>query len=572
MQSLLIILGIFYLIPLFRLICVVTREIIPFSRKRLKNQETSEEKNSIWVHWRRFVRFIANIEYVVFPFRSFFVGVPTWIACVGLGSFYAFNPPDAEGIRFFIILIAYSWLVLWSNKQKVTTDLKILEYLRCYPQMHPTDFFSMYKHELAFGGVDFTSNHRPRDLLPNECNFRRNKRAIQSVFYLVQCLFESAVIAHICLSGLKHIGQRYVFEVADAIGSIWGKRALQISQNSFAIKGSEKLNGKKGKFIFIFNHKSSFDFVLTFLAFSQISVNNRPVRPRFIVARDHFKDNPLAYRFFGIGKVCEAIDMVFIARKNREQSILDLKQAARFIVEKGIDIAVYPQGTRAVGNYDRALKRRDAGYYTTISKKDLTSDLAHLKKGTSYLILDTLKELQKRNTDENLHLVFVGIKGAATTFPKDKYKIQTENDIEFEIGQVVTMSPAVLDRVFATSATIEEHRENQAMFVNDINHLIDENLANVLQIRDTLTQRYLTELKGQFRYPQDKIDAITEYLKIFSQKGDVIYQILDRIYSLPISDWNGYLSQLSQLLLEQSDLERLIVLLREVSEELVQRK
>lgn len=538
------ILALIYLIPTIHWILAGVRKIFPRFGKAKPN---------------RFLDWVSNIEYTVLPFRHYFVGFPIILSVIYFAVLILQNSHDSDRVWFFVVLVFYAHLVIWIARRKVITDLKMAEYLRCFPHIHPDFFFLKYKRELALGGGDFGLKSAPTLLHTNEVDFKSGHRPIHKISLLFKGIFDSAYLAHFSLNVVKYIGKRYAFEVFDSVASLWGKRVLQISKNAFSITGQEKLAGKKGKFILIFNHKSSFDFALTHLAFSQIRVDGRHMRPRFILAKDHFKDNRILHDVLGIGKICEAVDMVFIARKDRQKSIEDLKKAARFLIDKNIDLAIYPQGTRAEGNVDRAFKRRDAGYYTTFTKHDLISPLAHIRKGTSYLVLDVLQELQQSGKTIDLNLVFVGIKGAATTFPKDHFKIQTENNVDFIIGDVVTLSPSALTDSFKDSKEFLDH----------INHLIDDKLKTILGIHEALEQRYLTELKGQFRFDQDKIDAVASSLHSFSQKSDRVYHILDRIYSLPLVQWNSHLSQLSQLLLERSDETRLEALLKQVSEELL---
>jgi len=384
-------------------------------------------------------------------------------------------------------------------------------------------------------------------------------------------VIDTNYMAHICLSALKKVGPQYVSDIFDNAGSMWGKRILQLVQGQLIIKGTEKLRGKNGKFILIFNHKSSLDFVLTFFALSQIRVNDRFLRPRFIIAQDHFKDNKLIYNLLAVGRVCEAVNMVFISRKNRKESFENLKQAAKTIIQKDIDVAIYPQGTRAKGNYDRALKRRDSGYYTTIRQRDLSSELAHIKKGTGYLVWESLLALNQSEKPEDLNLVFIGIRGAGITLPKGSLKVQTESEIEFTVGHVETISPSFIEEL-QQNMNEEELEQYRKKFLQEINHLIHNHLKEVLGHNQMLTQRYLTELKGQFRYDVDKISAIETTIVENGHHDDQVFQILDCVYSLPIPQWNGYLSQLSQLLLEKTDTSRLNILLEEVAEELIKSK
>jgi len=118
----------------------------------------------------------------------------------------------------------------------------------------------------------------------------------------------------------------------------------------------------------------------------------------------------------------------------------------------------------------------------------------------------------------------------------------------------------------------EEMIVQKKQFVRKMSYLINKKLVEVLDLRQHLLQRFLTEIRGQFRFDDEKITLIKDIVLKLSEEGDLVYQILDRIYSLPIPQWNCYLSQLSQLLLERTTEERLRTLLLEISEEFMKRK
>jgi len=561
--------ALFYVVPVIKLLHLFIRKILfipPYIYPSLKDGKIAPSKNLF--KWLIF--FIARIEYVIQPFRFFIIGFPVLIYFAYV-IYHSFKSGMILDVRWFFALLAFSIIILWTRQAKVSVNLRAAEFIRNYPLVHPEIFFSRYKMDLAYGCVDFFSSNNILEIMPNEADFTLSKRPDQRALIFLKGMVDTGYLAHICFDALKKLGKQYVFDVFDQVGSLWGKRILQLSHTRFVIKGAEKLEGKNGKFILVFNHKSSFDFILTFFALSQIKVNNRHLKPRFILAQDHFKDNWLVYNLMAVGKICEAVHMVTISRNNRKKSYENLKLAAKFIVEKDIAVAIYPQGTRAAGNYDRSLKRRDAGYYTTISKRDLTSDLAHIKKGTSYLIFDTLLELNRCANSQELNIVFIGIKGAGITFPKSSIKVQTESEIEFKVGDVVSLSPHLMEEL-SSSVDSEEFDHYKKKFLSEMNYLINNKLKEVLGHDQMLTQRYLTELKGQFRFDDDKIDAVKSSLLESCEETDGVYHILDRVYSLPTPQWNGYLSQLSQLLLEKSDQSRLQLLLEEVSGELLRAK
>jgi 1-acyl-sn-glycerol-3-phosphate acyltransferase len=563
MQNALLAIVIFlYLIPLGKLIWFVVRET--FGLK--KTQALSSEKKVL-----RFLHVLANIEYFIGLFRFYVVGIPVMLGCLAMGLMIILGLQPVT--TAFSVYMAFMLLIVWHQNKRVATDWRITQFIQTFPYVSPGDFFKKYAWELAFGGVDFLSCRSCTHVLPQEANFRKGERPQQKFSILIRCLVDTAYICHICLAGLKALGPSYLKEFVDNMGALWGRRLLELSQSLFRVTGLEQLQSMKGRSLLVFNHKSSFDFVLTYFALSSVLVNEeRVIKPRFILAKDHFKDNWLVYHLLGIGKVCEAIDMVFVSRKEKDINHASLKTAAQHIVGKDIDITIYPQGTRAPGNYDRALKRRDAGFYTTVRKKDVASSLAHIKKGTSYLVLEALTIMKAKGISEPLNLVFIGVNGTATILPKGSMRIQTETEVVFRVGDVVTLTTDILDEVFPEGSLPEENPVHCKKFVADMSFLISKKLVSVLDLEEQLTQRYLTELKGQFRFDHDKIEFIAKTIKEYNEDHDLVFQILDRIYSLPIPCWNGYLSQLSQLIQERTTEERLMTLLVEITEELVRTK
>ncbi|MBU0507036.1 MAG: 1-acyl-sn-glycerol-3-phosphate acyltransferase [bacterium] len=561
-NALLAIVIILYIVPLCKLIWFVVRET--FGLK--KTQALVCEKKGI-----RFLHVVATIEYFIQLLRFYLVGIPVMLGCLVMGFMIILGIHQVT--TTFCLYMAFVLLIVWHENKRTATDLRITKFIQEYPKVSPGNFFRKYAWELAFGGVDLRRCEQCTKIVPQEANFRKGERPKQKFSILIRALIDTAYICHICLAGLKALGPAYLNEFVDNMGALWGRRLLELSQSLFRVTGLEQLQGMKGRSLLVFNHKSSFDFVLTYFALSSVWINNeRLMKPRFILAKDHFKDNWFVYHLLGIGKVCEAIDMVFVSRKEKDTNHSCVKIAAQHIVEKDIDITIYPQGTRAPGNYDRALKRRDAGFYTTVRKKDVESSLAHIKKGTSYLILDALTMMKAKGITEPLNLVFIGVNGTATILPKGSIRIQTETEVVFRVGEVVTLTTDILEEVFPQGSLPEEDPLNCKKFVADMSFLISKKLVSVLDLEEQLTQRYLTELKGQFRFDHDKIEFIARTIKEYNEEHDLVFQILDRIYSLPIPCWNGYLSQLSQLIQERTTQDRLMTLLIEITEELVRTK
>lgn len=561
-----IFISVLYALPFLRLGLAVPRSIAAlFTRSRDASVPGSPEGL-----FHSVARGIAGCEYLVNPFRFFLVGVPLTllsgydVIAYFLRGSWPFSP------RTIAFTVGFAALNAVTLDLRRATDLRLAEFLREHPRIHPGDFFRLFKRDLAFGVRDLF-NHPTRDISLEDADFRAKGRPEQSFFRLAAGAFDTYYLTSIVIVAARKLGPAFGREVAEAVTILWGKRMLELSHNQLLVRGLERLDGKRGRFLLIFNHKSSLDFMICFFALSEVIVGHRPLRPRFIVAKDHFRDNVLIHRLIGLGLAIEVLGMVFVERKNRTRSFENLKQAARDIVEKDIDVAIYPQGTRAMGNFDRAGKRRDAGYYTTVSGKDPAKPLSHLKKGTAHLVLDTLVEMRERCPDEALHLVFIGIQGTASTLPRGSFKVQTENTVLFNVGDIVTLPAKLADDVVSRAASPDDipDEDRRQQFIERMNALIDGKLTDAMGLHDALKKRFLTDLKGAFRFEPDKIDAISRALDAAGRRSSGVYQIIDRIYSLPPAEWNGYLSQLCQLLQGRIEMEHFQPILQDVSEKLV---
>lgn len=553
----------FYLVPLFKIKVGVLR-FFPVLDKYFVYEKVPSS-------FKPFLKFLAIYEYYLYPFRRVIGGLSLWVlfAC---SVYHASLTPALEQMHVWEILFLAALLVLhyWTQIEKDRVNVRMMEYLRVRPNLHPEEFFDRYRRQLALSLGGLGNDLKEDYVSTKDADFRKHVRSDLKRSLVLKGLWDTIQIADICLSVLSRVGPRYLYENVDVMASMASKRLLQRCQASLEVHGTEKLEGLNGKFIFVFNHESSLDFMLSFFSLSEVTLNGRHPRPRFIVAKDHFKDNPIVYKFFGIGRVVEAMDMIFIDRKNRKKGHQNLKQAAQALVSKDVDLAIYPQGTRAPGTFDRAGKRRPAGYYTTVNKKAPHVDCSYIRKGTAYLLLDILLELYETQRQDDVFLVFVGVQGASVTLPKKHWRVQTETEISFQIGDVLKLNAEQIPEIFPEGFDSELTSARRREFVNKMTKVIDDRLKTTLGLHEKLSKRFVMDLRGQFRhYDQDKMSQIEEALRQAQAKDDQIFQILDRIYTLPSKEWNGYLSQLCQLLLGKPEPDRMTALLQEVTEKML---
>ena len=507
-------------------------------------------------------RAVGIFEYTIRPLRNFSVtpilGILFALSLlrgVAAGSLSGLAWP-LFGSLFFLLVTSYS------VQMEIKSSLKGAEFLRSNPSLHPQYFFDALFKLLGPLPYQLPSPSSLPSVSPEAVSFKRHKRARQSYWTLLPIIWDTARIAHICLRCFKFIGPEYTREIFDLMGSMWGKRVLQWIRAELTVTGAEKLKNLEGKILLILNHKSQLDFILTFFALSQARLaSGRGLHLRFIVAKDHFVDNVFVYEWIGVGKAIEAADMVFVERKKSEKGIADLSKAAEAAVSKEIDIVIFPQGTRALGDTDRSGKRRDAGYYTTVPPKDVDSDLGHLRKGTAYLAIDTLMEMNKTRAqggDSKLNLVFIAVQGTASALARHSLKLQTESEIAYKIGE-----PLVVDS--SLTEGVVKGDERYLELVQSLHTEIDMRLTQTLKINESLQHRFLVDLQGHFRFSPDRMKAMETSMAHLAENSSVVFQILDRIYTLPADRWNTHLSELAQLLLDGSSVDRFKVLRQEIT-------
>ena len=98
-----------------------------------------------------------------------------------------------------------------------------------------------------------------------------------------------------------------------------------------------------------FNHESIIDFCLLFATGARKTGDGRYLAPRFIAAKDHFKDNPILYSILGIGRAMERSGMIFVDRKTPGAGSKIIEESSQVIKELGVDVAIFPQGTPGTG-------------------------------------------------------------------------------------------------------------------------------------------------------------------------------------------------------------------------------
>ncbi|HSA60044.1 MAG TPA: lysophospholipid acyltransferase family protein [bacterium] len=499
--------------------------------------------------------FAGKAEYAFGHLRDYTVGV-YMMAAFGVDlTLMLFGSHETRAHRFLSMFYhgTFALLSIWTYKRHVAAGLQMTEFMRVNPLVHPQEFFEHYYRRIGPSNVPVPTR-AARTVNPTDISYHTGKPSRQSHWLLMKGFYDTAIFARSAYKALETIGREYGREVFDVMASLWGSRMLQIFQARMAVEGVEKFHNLSGKIVLVFNHKSHLDFVFNFFGLSSTHLaGGRRIRPRYMAAKDHFVDNKYVYSGLGIGKLIEANDMVFVDRKGKgKDAVLD---ACRKLVDKDIEIAMYPQGTRAVGNYGPEGERRDAGFYTTGTAKSLKENLGHLKKGCAFLAIDTLMAGRESGRNYPVHLVFIGIDGTANLVPKGSFKVQTEQTVKFTVGDILTLMPDEADGLEKPAGALAETPEQQKYLdlVDRLQNGINDGLVKALNLHEKLKSRFLREVREDGLIPKDQILIAGHKL----QQTPDAYLVLDRIYALPWEEQVVFLKELGRQLIAGEDLSLL---------------
>jgi 1-acyl-sn-glycerol-3-phosphate acyltransferase len=493
-------------------------------------------------------RLAGRIEYTFGHLRDYTVGVYMMAVFVFDLTMMIFGDPVSRSDLFPSLFYHgfFALLSLWSYRSHVAAGLQMTEFMRVNPHVHPQEFFENYYRRLGPSALPVPARAE-RSVNPTDISYLTGKNPKQGYWPLIHGFYDTAIFARSAYKALEVMGPEYGREVFDVMSSLWGSRMLELFKSRLVVEGDQKFNELSGKIILVFNHKSHLDFVFNFFALSKARrADGRNIRIRYIAAKDHFVDNKLVYSGLGVGKLIESNDMVFVDRKGKgKEAILD---ACQKLGEKEVEIAMYPQGTRAVGNEGANGKRLDAGYYTTGTANSLKRDLGHLKKGCAFLAIDAATAVRDRNIP--VHLVFIGIDGTATLVPKGSFKVQTEGTIRVTVGDHFTLNPEDVDGLEKPSEkageALTEGQKKYAALVDRIQVAIDQGLVKALGLHEKLRTRFLEEIKTGNLINRESLLVISHRLSQADRDGDSMpFIILDRIFALPISEQNLFLKDLA---------------------------
>ncbi|MCB1215151.1 MAG: 1-acyl-sn-glycerol-3-phosphate acyltransferase [Deltaproteobacteria bacterium] len=467
-----------------------------------------------------------------------------------LAAFYHLATIGLDYTLYLTLL--YFFLSLSSLRHHRALQTQLSKLIIHENQIHPKDFFDLYYEQLSpwpkpLAKQGFTLIN---DL---EQDYRQNKQSKKSFLSLIKGSLSTITLARMAMRAFKNLPAEKARQSFDALARLWGRRISQQAKLQLKTLLPTDFSTLEGKVLLIYNHASTLDFCLNFAALASVRVKDskgltRPLRPRFIAARDHFIDNPLIYSWLGVGKAIQKAGMIFINRRQKGQGWAAMQEAATKLCQKEVEIAVYPQGTRAhaIQNLDGSIW--EAGYYSTFNEATWDKPLGHLKIGTAQLILDSLLELKKQGQTQ-LTILSTGIWGAGSALAKGHLKIKTQSSITYRVGKAWILKTQDLDQLKKPKEKIPQNQneENYLKKIQEIQIQLNQKLLEALDWHLRLLEKTKKTL-NLLNFETEKTKKLIQNLEqAQSQEQSFPFILLDRLFSLPKEEWKLFFEKVFQL-------------------------
>jgi 1-acyl-sn-glycerol-3-phosphate acyltransferase len=491
---------------------------------------------------------LGELEHGVSWFRDTVVVV--YLAAAALWNIsFGINRGENETIAAGLAALALIALSIANRSWKLSARKRLIDFVRRFPTIHPEEFFSQLL--CCSGGVRPALPKGPRRLIdPAHLDFRTHKGTTIPPANYVAGVWSTIWCARLSLLALKWKGSDFLREVASALALIWGTRMAELSRAEVIVGEAAKLKETHGLNIYLFNHMSFLDFAMVPVA---IAAFNSPSRragegkgegnclPRFLIAKDHFLDNPVFHTILGIGRVAEATGMVFVDRKEKEADARAVvEESAVKLVRDGVDFAIFPQGTRAVGKVAANGERMDAGYYTVGRPARMKRDGDHMKKGAAHLATCAAIILNEESVDADVNLVPVAIKGTSIIAPRGSMRMRSNVTVRLDVGDPIVIKPSEVKGVGDNTGKV------YADFVKRLHERVDHELKSAVGIHAELERRFFEDM----RMVAEPLDIEEMAIAMKPWRGDdyLVHAILDCIYACEPNDWYPLLGRLMYLI------------------------
>ena len=365
----------------------------------------------------------------------------------------------------------------------------------------------------------------------------RNRAAPRSPFIeFVFAVLETASIANFVLQAADDLPIERFRRMFDTVGRTWSLRVAYRFRLEMKVEGAEHLQGVRNQAFLAFNHESIMDFCLAFFATgARETGTGRYLAPRFIAAKDHFKDNPILYSILGIGRAMERSGMIFVDRKTAGAGLQVVEESSKVIKDLGVDVAIFPQGTRALGHYSADGTILGAGYYTTTGRRPV--GCGHFRRGLSMMAAELSKT-------QDVDILPIGIVGAALVIPAKTFAVSTHRTVTYTIGPCFHLAKGA-------------HHEAEAL-LKDVELIV----RRAAHINGRLIERWAGELG---RAPQDA-DRLMNLLESWEEAEEPLpFAVMDLIFTRSPEQRESWLQQVFELADEGAPNERWAELRKEIA-------
>jgi len=484
-------------------------------------------------------------ENLVCPFRDY--PVSAWLAGGSLWHFWqGIEHGDYRAFAVSVLSLALILAGYGMRRFRRSSRLRLLEFIRLFPAIHPQEFFD---HLICFSGfVRHALPEKPfKSVDPSNLDFRRGRLLGRKIGLLriFVGVWSTIQLARLVLLAKEEGGAEFLRTAASALSVVWGTRICQLVRGAFTVEGKERLLRPGGADIFLFTHMSFIDFSLVPLLLSARPVEGDVAAanhlPSFLIAKDHFRDNVLFYRIMGIGRAAEAMGMTFVERGGRggAEGAMEVEaKALECLLEKGCPLAIFPQGTRAVGLRGPRGERLDGAYYTVGSRDRIRADGAHLKKGAAHIAAAAAEWVDSAGAKIPVRIFPVAVSGTAISCPRGSARIFADVHMRLRVGEVITVE--------AKSHSTVGHLHSR----------IDFALKSAGKVHAELERRFFEDMRGLVE-PRE-IEEVAIAMKTWRGDDYLVHAILDAIYACPQKLWRPFIGELVHSMLNFDSREDLL--------------
>lgn len=503
---------------------------------------------------------LGFIEFFLSPIRDFILSPLLFVVVVFLvWSAIKFKTYEDAIIATVLTLTITSSIVGRIGRKKwIVTYTK---FAGTIAPIHPRDFFSYYIR--MFG--PFSPSYRKEDfsiLNPTKIDFTKKGMGFVGPIKLLTGLLNTVSITRLILLASKHTcdDKSELHRIASSLVMVWGARICELARLGVTVDYKPQNTLAKTARIYLFTHKSFLDFAVAPFAIAATNPKDSDhinCLPRFLVAKDHFKNNFIYYRVLGLGRVAELLGMIFVDRSSKNKSLAPKigEEASRLLRTSSIPIAIFPQGTRAWPFKSPAKDRLDAAYYTVGSLSRLEKEASHLKKGAAHIAAQTIKSFALTNTKAFVEIIPVSITGTATACPKGSAILRPNTQIKLTVGNSVTAGPDLL-------------LVSQDTAVGTLHAKIDLALKNTERVHTELERRFFEFMRPSLE--GGKFEEISVAMKSFRGNDYLVFSIIDAIFACNPKKWRLLFTELINMISNFSTRDDFVEFKKKVAREVVQ--